>query len=244
MRIHILGSGGWMPSNNRETSCLLVEHKGKLLMIDAGTGVANLSKYNQILDMYTDIHILLSHYHLDHIIGLTYASKFLGNKNISIYGPKYDESTNVETELNKLFNPNFHSRSLREIGKNVCFFDYGSVPFMIDDIIIDTRELNHSSKTYAFYVDSLFAYVSDTLFLSKIIDETADFKFVFHECWDIENTNAAHSYLSQIIERRQSLCKYYLIHLNPDIPSNVYKEAINELDNVYIGQDCELIVLD
>ena len=244
MKIHVLGSGGWMPGNNRETSCLLIEYKGKLLMIDAGTGVANLSGYGDVLDRYNEIHILLSHYHLDHIIGLTYISKFFGSKKICIYGPQYGVFSNVKKELSKLFIPSFHSRSLKDLGESVLFFEYTAIPFMIDDILVETRELNHSSITYAFFIDKIFAYISDTLFLKKIIEETANFKWVFHECWGIEKTNAAHSYLQELKEKLYCTCKYYLIHLNPDIPYCEYKEAIKGFDNVYVGQDFDMVLIN
>jgi len=66
MRIHCLGTGGYHPSELRQTSCYFLAKNG--ILIDAGSGAFRLAPLIQ-----TDsIDILLSHAHLDHIVGLTY----------------------------------------------------------------------------------------------------------------------------------------------------------------------------
>ena len=62
----VLGSAGWMPKAGQETSCLLLEAQGQLIMLDAGTGVANLGLAAKALQRHDRLSILLSHYHLDH----------------------------------------------------------------------------------------------------------------------------------------------------------------------------------
>ena len=42
VNIVILGANGWIPTQN-ETSCLMVEYKNQLILLDAGTGIANLN---------------------------------------------------------------------------------------------------------------------------------------------------------------------------------------------------------
>ena len=68
MTIHILGAAGWIPGVN-ETSCIMVENKETLFIMDAGTGLSNLRRYRAVLEKYDTVHLLLSHYHLDHMIG-------------------------------------------------------------------------------------------------------------------------------------------------------------------------------
>ena len=38
MTIHVLGAAVWIPGVN-ETSCIMVENKGPLFILDAGTGI-------------------------------------------------------------------------------------------------------------------------------------------------------------------------------------------------------------
>jgi len=102
MKLYVLGSGGWIPNKN-ETSCFLIEHKNELIMFDAGTGVSNLKHYAEVMGRYDTISIVLSHYHLDHVVGLIYLLPFIKGKKLNIYGPGkpvYEKST--EEYLNDL----------------------------------------------------------------------------------------------------------------------------------------------
>lgn len=66
MRLIVLGSGGYHPSQSRHTLCQVVPEAG--IILDAGTGFFRIGQY---LDD-RPWHIFLTHAHLDHIIGLTY----------------------------------------------------------------------------------------------------------------------------------------------------------------------------
>jgi ribonuclease Z len=66
MQLHCLGTAGYHPSDQRHTSCYVVPAAGCVL--DAGTGIFRLPGL-----LETDhLDILLSHAHLDHVVGLTY----------------------------------------------------------------------------------------------------------------------------------------------------------------------------
>ncbi len=66
MDIHCLGTTGYHPSASRHTSCYFLPSDG--VVLDAGTGLFRLAPLIQ-----TDrLDILLSHAHLDHIVGLTF----------------------------------------------------------------------------------------------------------------------------------------------------------------------------
>ena len=66
MRLIVLGSGGYHPSERRHTLCHVIPEAGVIL--DAGTGFFRVGRF---LDEQP-WHIFLTHAHLDHIIGLTY----------------------------------------------------------------------------------------------------------------------------------------------------------------------------
>lgn len=66
MQIHCLGTAGYHPNETRQTSCYFLPHQG--LALDAGSGVFRIGER-----LLTDeLDILLSHAHLDHVIGLTF----------------------------------------------------------------------------------------------------------------------------------------------------------------------------
>lgn len=66
MKLVLLGTGGYYPSQRRHTACLMLPEIG--LVLDAGSGMFRVRDY-----LATDhLDIFLSHVHLDHVVGLTY----------------------------------------------------------------------------------------------------------------------------------------------------------------------------
>lgn len=64
--VHCLGTAGYHPSEDRDTSCYFLPEAG--VVLDAGTGLHRL--IGRIETSHLDI--LLSHAHLDHCMGLTF----------------------------------------------------------------------------------------------------------------------------------------------------------------------------
>lgn len=66
MKLILLGTTGYHPSDRRHTPCMLIPEWG--VMLDAGTAMYRAGRY-----LETDhLDIFLTHAHLDHIVGLTY----------------------------------------------------------------------------------------------------------------------------------------------------------------------------
>jgi ribonuclease BN (tRNA processing enzyme) len=66
MKVVLLGTGGYYPTNRRHTACLMLPEVG--VVLDAGSGMCQVGKY-----LETDrLEVFLSHAHLDHVVGLTY----------------------------------------------------------------------------------------------------------------------------------------------------------------------------
>jgi ribonuclease BN (tRNA processing enzyme) len=72
MDARILGSGGWMPSEQRETACVLLRDGADALVLDAGSGLRRLVGEPALLDGAQRLDIVLTHFHLDHVCGLGY----------------------------------------------------------------------------------------------------------------------------------------------------------------------------
>lgn len=66
MRIEFLGTSGFHPTEDRHTSCVFLPEQG--IVFDAGTGIFRVPE--RLRTRHLDI--LLSHAHLDHVVGLTY----------------------------------------------------------------------------------------------------------------------------------------------------------------------------
>ena len=66
MQLHLLGTGGYHPSERRQTACLMLPETG--IVLDAGTGFFRVRE--RLVTPTLDIFI--THAHLDHVVGLTY----------------------------------------------------------------------------------------------------------------------------------------------------------------------------
>ena len=73
MQITFLGTNGWYDSPTGNTLCILITTKQYNIILDAGSGLAYADQY---LDQGKQSFIFLSHFHLDHIIGLHTLEKF------------------------------------------------------------------------------------------------------------------------------------------------------------------------
>ncbi len=67
-----LGTGGWIPTEKRETICVLVRDGDDALLLDAGSGLRHLVGGPALLEGVRRLDVLLTHFHLDHVCGLSY----------------------------------------------------------------------------------------------------------------------------------------------------------------------------
>ena len=92
MRVHVLGCHGPWPCANGATSGYLMEHNGKYILMDCGSGV--LGKLMALCDPAKLEGILLSHLHFDHasdLMVLRYYLEKMG-RTLNVYIPGEDQS--------------------------------------------------------------------------------------------------------------------------------------------------------
>jgi len=66
MKLLLLGTGGYHPTEQRHTACLMLPEQG--IVLDAGTGFFRVREHL----VAPTLDILITHAHLDHVGGLTY----------------------------------------------------------------------------------------------------------------------------------------------------------------------------
>ena len=66
MKLLLLGTAGYHPNESRQTACLMLPEAG--IVLDAGTGFFRVREHLQT----PTLDILLTHAHLDHVVGLTF----------------------------------------------------------------------------------------------------------------------------------------------------------------------------
>ena len=123
------------PDNNKikyggDTSCVEVRtYENDAIILDMGTGIRNLGK--QILndpEYPKTLHIFLSHYHWDHIMGfLSFAPLFNADYTINIYGE--NSNTSIDDLPNILFKSDFWPVNLNMIDATLSLksFNGGSI---------------------------------------------------------------------------------------------------------------------
>ncbi|MEZ6099024.1 MAG: MBL fold metallo-hydrolase [Pirellulaceae bacterium] len=77
MKLHLLGTGGYHPSDIRHTACLMLPEMG--VVFDAG------SAFYRVRDLIetSQLDVFLSHIHLDHVMGLTFLFDVLHDKDVA-----------------------------------------------------------------------------------------------------------------------------------------------------------------
>jgi len=85
MRIIFLGTNGWYDTKTGNTLSILIAAKRHNIVLDAGNGFAKLDR---VLSNSNPIFLFLSHFHLDHLIGLHTLLKFSFSQKLTIAGPR------------------------------------------------------------------------------------------------------------------------------------------------------------
>lgn len=218
MNVTVLGCAGWIPGAE-QTSCFLIEDQSNLILLDAGTGAANLAQHRELLKKYDTLTILFSHYHLDHLNGLIYLLPYLKGKTLRLMGPgKLAYAQTTSEFLHDLIRFPFFSRPLDRFADQVIIEDFPSEHFQIGQTDIKLRPQVHSAPSYEITVNDRLIYATDTKFNPEDWKGRPG-KVLLHECWDIcDNPAKPHSSLEGLMDGlKDSPCeKILLIHKNPE----------------------------
>jgi ribonuclease BN (tRNA processing enzyme) len=154
MRAYFLGTNGWYDTKTGNTVCVLIETKNKYVIFDAGNGFYKIDQY---VKFDKPIHLFLSHYHLDHIIGLHALNKFNFKQGIDIFGP-----TGLKTLFKRVINTPY-SMPISRLNTRVRLHEIKKGNFLPTEI--EYKELKHNSLCYGYRVISdgkVVTYCTDT----------------------------------------------------------------------------------
>lgn len=227
-KLWILGSAGWMPAAGRETSCFLMELDDELVMLDAGTGVANLSLVPEVLERHDRLSIVLSHYHLDHVIGLMYLRRFTANKRVDVYGPGqpvYPRTT--AAYVADLLQDALYSAGHLGFAREVHFHDYAGCDFRVGNVTVFVRRQEHSAASFELRLADAVTYATDTTFRPSAWEDPAPTQVLLHECWQQGNADPRHTSI-EALATGLPLDRFHrtlLIHQNPEWDSATRDEV-------------------
>jgi len=175
MKIIFLGTNGWYATNLGNTTSTLINSKDFYIILDAGDGFYKIDQY---INEEKPIIILLSHLHLDHIIGLHALAKFTFNQEISIFG--YNGTVQgLQIILNQPFSASLSNLPLKikiqDIEENSYDIGFG----------IKSKLLVHSgySLGYSLKIDKKkITYCTDTGICPSLFELANEADLLITEC--------------------------------------------------------------
>lgn len=170
MKVKLWGTRGSLPSPGPETqiyggntSCVTVETADALVVLDAGSGIRRLGN-SPIVQNHRVIHILLTHLHMDHILGLGFFSPLYNpNQEVHIWGPSSFNRSLIE-RLNRYLSPPLFPVNIRELPAKVIFHEVTHGYFEIGNLSIYANYVCHPGPTLGYRIECgkfSFAYIPD-----------------------------------------------------------------------------------
>lgn len=180
MTIVILGSGGWMPTAQRETACALVRRDGSALLLDAGSGARRLVSDTALLDGVTRLDVVLTHFHLDHVCGLSYLPALPVRPTIWAPGAWLYGTASAEL-LGPLRRPPISAFDAEDLG-TVRELSAGTQA--IGAFTVTARaQSRHWAPTAGLRVDDAVALVTDTAYDPGAVPLVRGVGHLLHEAW-------------------------------------------------------------
>lgn len=175
MRAIFLGTNGWYDTKTGNTICILIKAGDYNLLFDAGNGIYKIDDY---CEEKKPAYLFLSHFHLDHIIGLHILNKVNCFQKLHIFGPE-----GTKNILNMLINQPF-TMPLNQLPYEVELFELpeeqSALPFHVE-----TRPLLHSSLTLGYRVEiegKAIVYCPDTGYCENAVALARDADLLVAEC--------------------------------------------------------------
>jgi phosphoribosyl 1,2-cyclic phosphodiesterase len=146
------------------TSCVEVGlDAGPMLVLDAGTGIRELGLH--LLERgVRQIHLLLTHLHLDHLEGLRFFAPLWDKEvELDIWGPPSPLSS-LRERISRSFSPPLFPVDLGEVDAHVRFHDVPRGGWTIDAVSLTARLVVHPGPTVGYRIEterSTVAYLPD-----------------------------------------------------------------------------------
>jgi phosphoribosyl 1,2-cyclic phosphodiesterase len=155
----VWGCRGSLPTPGEETvryggntSCVEVRSGDDVVLIlDAGTGIRRLGEK---LDPALQIHVLLTHLHLDHLEGLRFfAPIWEEGREIHIWGPPSPVHS-LQERISRSFSPPLFPVDLADIPARIVFHDVPEEAWSLGDVRILALAVSHPGSTVGYRLEA------------------------------------------------------------------------------------------
>ena len=169
MKLTIWGARGSLPApspDNQEfggnTSCVELSDKETLIILDAGSGIRQLG--DRIARDTKRIDLLLTHLHLDHIMGLGFfAPLYNPAVTVHIWGPASNKGS-LQERLTRYLSPPLFPIRLQDLPCQLQFHELSESSFEIGGLQLFSTYVCHPGPTLAYRIENSntsFAYIPD-----------------------------------------------------------------------------------
>jgi ribonuclease BN (tRNA processing enzyme) len=161
MKVIPFGTNGFFSSFGRQTACYAVPIDQSLIILDAGTGLFRFAEKMglNLLKHTREIHLFLSHYHLDHTMGFYAAFQLFKGIKVNVYSLTDRE---VFSELVKI---NYFPVDFKKVHRDFKWYKLDDGERKIGKFIVKSRVQNHrneKSLAFRFHIsDRVLSYITD-----------------------------------------------------------------------------------
>lgn len=241
MRCQFLGTAGWYPTGAQETSCVVLDSHGTNIVLDAGTGVRRLVDQD-LADRRLDI--LLSHFHLDHLIGLSYLPT-LDACDIHIWGPRrwlYGRSTYslVRTVPSR---PYFSGNTWEA---SVTFHELRPGELDINSLSVRFKhKTRHTDPSVAMRVNDQVTYSTDTAYDPSNANFGLNTELPIHEGWYQQNEDEYHFSAAEVMNVAAPARAHRLAitHVASKVSAHDTSQPPDQPADVFVPNDTDVSLL-
>jgi ribonuclease BN (tRNA processing enzyme) len=227
-----------MPTDERETTCVLVVKDRTALALDAGTGLRRVATEAERLEGVDRLHVVLTHWHLDHTIGLGFLPAI--RVPVELWAPPPAEKL-----VHRLLDPPFLFGDASAVEQCLAAaHDLEPPKMQIGPFEVRVRvQPLHPSTSRALRIDGELAVCTDTAYDEGNVEFVRGAKVLLHEAyWPGEaSDDGMHTAAGEAarIAAAAGVDRLVLTHAHPVYrhDDEVLRDAQQHFANVTLGRD-------
>lgn len=188
-----LGTNGFIPTYGRQTQCYLVRRGAGAFVLDAGTGLGRLleAPLAGALAGLERLEIVLTHYHLDHTVGLSYLTAVAGSLPVRIWAPAPPLVDGTPEALARLVAPPLFPLRFADFPMRVDVVPYEGDLLEVAGARLRLRRQRHAGGSVGVVVDDRLAYLTDCETEEASAEFARGVELLLHETWVTDEEAAA-----------------------------------------------------